>query len=383
MVDNCVIMQKKRGLFPLKIRGDSSLRRRKQVYKYVQAIADGKFKSADQIREPLIYDTEGFLRWGSLVTGPFAFMVGFGCAPLYIPKLLRQKDAQAEVDSVQQVITSAQGQVEAIRVQQQDGILQPKIDTICEKLMNKYHNLDLSNSTASTLLNDLNQAYQDSYHPERLNILSPFPIYNVVRPECKEFYKDYNEIVSNLTPQITTLQEETPIDVRALPESVLSSDLLSLSESSIRDFVDPSVIADSQIDTIMPSVFSGIQCATLGILGVGLIAGYYQIQKQRYEERWYDYKMATDLCLRGKQMSTCTNGETPQSLKNLNFKNEADLCPETIAFATSPKDFDEFNRNFDEYINCCQYRYDDLGIAFNSDAFTPYISSDANLSQAK
>lgn len=367
-----------------KMRQFQAQKRRKRLYKYTQEICEGNFKTRQQIDYPLMMDVVyDFWLLGTEIVCMSACIFGMAISSFVSPTMKRQQEAQTIVDSVQNSITSAQEQVEAIRAQQQDSILQPKIDAICKKLMEEYSNLDLTHSTASTLLGDLNQAYSDSYTTVWFYPLVPHLTYYHVTPECAAFFADYDEIRDSLTAKIAQLQDDAPIDVHALPETILPSDLLALSEANALDLVDPNVAADSQLSVVLPFIASGLQCALVGGLAVSAVALYYCVENKRTLARRHDYDMATDLCLRGKQMSTCTNGETPQPLKNLNFKNEADLCPETIAFATSPKDFDEFNRNFDEYINCCQYRYDDFGIAFNSDAFTPYISSDANLSQAK
>lgn len=353
-------------------------KRRKQVYKYVQDICAGKYKDGKEIRYPLITEVEDFIRWGVAEAGIFGFFGGVVAAPFVSSKIHRQKNAQAVIDSAQQPITSAQEQVEAIRVQQQDSILQPQVDEICDELMAKYDCLDLSDSTASTLLDDLKQAYHSSYNEERLYTLSPFPHYYTIKPEYKQFYSDYSGIRAELTPKITQLQEETPIDVHTLPESILPSDLLALSEANVFDFVDPSIVADSQINTIVPAFTMGLEGSCLGVIGVCAIAGYSQLRNQRFGERWHDYEMATDLCLRGQQMKDYADGKSPKLLGkgDLNFTNDADVCPETIAFATRPTSFDEFNRSFDEYMKSCETRQNIMAIKYDASVFEPYSCDD-------
>ncbi len=323
-------------------------KRRKQVYKYVQDICAGKYKDGKDIRFPLISDMANECQSWLATVGACSFVVGAVLSFEFSPKLIRQEHAQSVINSTQQTIDSAKDQVEAIRVHQQDNILQPQIDQICDKLMAKYDCLDLSDSTASSLLGDLKEAYLNSYREERLTPVSPLPHYYIVKPEYKQFYNDYSGITAELTPQITRLQEDTPIDIHTLPDPILPNDLLTLSEANVVDLVDPSIIADSQCDFLSPMIAGGVQGLFVGVMGLEAIALYFQIKDKRTAERMDDYKMATNLCLNAQ-------------------KNNTEFCP---------ANFDEFNRSFDKYITSCETEQKNMSV------FEPY-THDASLSQSK
>ncbi len=377
MINQENIMEKIR-LFEVK-------RRRKQVYRYVKNICDGKFKDSKQIRHPLISNVEAFIKVGGAAVCTCAFAVGITISTLASPTILRQRHAQGEIDAVQNTINSAKDQVNAICAKQQDEILQPKIDVIRSELMEKYDYLDLNNSTASTLLSDLKSEYEASFTARKLDPISLIPEYNVAIPERREFVNNYTQIRDSLTPEITRLQAETPIDASTLPESILPSELLELSQANAFDIVDPTVIADSEINIFPYVISSGVQCAILGWCAITAVAGLSYLRDENYIKRNHDYELATDLCLRGRQMQDCADGKSPKPLHHgdLNFFNDAEFCPEAIAFATRPKNFDEFNRNFDKYIEGCETRRNDLEIGYNKDAFKPYSYDDKGLSQTK